>query len=246
MFLAGGRAAAQVTGQDKPPLEQSLAPADTSTPRPDGRMMTGRGMMMAGGRMHGGPMGMRMQSDSAFAADMSIVHELLLDHDAITRTVTALPNGIRTVTESKNPQIAAYIIRHVASMEQRLRDSSVFNVASRTLPTIFRNKDKIRTEIQPTARGVALTQTSDDSATVAALQAHALEVSALAHEGMVAMMRSVMANGGPMGMGGHTPRSQAGGAMGMMGGTGGGMMNGGCPMMGQMMRPVRVGDSVNR
>jgi hypothetical protein len=104
-------------------------------------------------------------------------------------------------------------------------------VASKTLPTIFRNKDKIRTEIQPTARGLALTQTSDDSTTVAALQAHALEVSELAYDGMVAMMRSVMANGGPMGM---------------MGGTRGGMMNGGCPMMGQMMRPVRVGDSVNR
>jgi len=213
-FMAFQRHDHQAGGMDhdamkpEPPREQSLAPADTSTPRPGGRMMMGRGMMMGGGmaQMHG---------DSAFAADMSIVHELLQDHDAITRTVTLLPDGIRTVTESDNPRLAAYIVQHVASMEQRLRDSSVFNVASRTLPTIFQNKDRIRTGIEPTGKGVVLTQTSDDAATVAALQAHAQEVSELAREGMVALMRSVMANGGPMGMAGN-----GGGAMGMLGGTG--------------------------
>jgi hypothetical protein len=172
-----------------------------------------------------------MRGDSAFAADLSVVHEMLLNHDAITRTVTELPHGIRTVTESDDPQVAGYIIQHVASMELRLKDGSVFNVASKTLPTIFQNKDKIRTEIRPTAKGVAVTQTSDDSTTVAALQAHASEVSELVEEGMVAMRRSMMENRGLMGMSSN--------ARGMGAGMGGDMMNGRCPMMGQMLQHRR-------
>ncbi len=182
------------------------------------------GGSLAGGQAVAQRMGMRMAGDSAFAADMAIVHELLMDHDAITRTVTLLPRGIRTVTESADPRIAAYIIQHVARMEQRLQDGSVFNVASPTLPTIFANADGIRTEIQLTAKGAVLTQTADDSATVAALQAHAAEVSALVAEGMVAMRRSMMAAGGPMG--------------------GMGMMGGGRHRHGPMMGPMRQrGDS---
>ncbi len=184
------------------------------------------------------------QQDNAFGADMGVVHELLADHNKIKRTVTKLPNGIRTVTESEDPQVAKEIKAHVASMDQRLKDGKVFNVASHTLPTIFANKDKIHTEILQTPTGVILTQTSSDPATVAALQAHAGEVSDLAREGMPALMRSVMANGGPM-MGnrgaGHGPTEQMG--MGMMRGmmARGGMTIGGGPMMTQMMHRMMTG-----
>jgi predicted component of type VI protein secretion system len=139
--------------------------------------------------------------DSAFGSDMSVVHQMLADHAKINRSVTNLPDGIRTVTESDDPRVANEIKDHVARMEQRLKDGKVFNVASRSLPTIFANNAKIHTEIEQTAKGVILTQTSTDPATVAALQAHAGEVSDLAQQGMVALMRSMMANGGSMGMG---------------------------------------------
>jgi hypothetical protein len=230
----------------EPSPERSIAPADTGAPRRAGRMsgmMMGRGMMVGGGMMrmgsggmNRGAMGGAMSGDSAFDADMSVVHEMLVNHTAITRTVTILPHGIRTVTESDNPRVAGFIIGHVASMDQRLKDSSIFNVASKTLPIIFQNRGKIRTEIEPTAKGVAFTQVSDDSVTIAALQAHASEVSELVEEGMIAMMRSVMENGGPMG-------GQMGPGMGMMGGARHGMINDGCPMMGQMMSPGDSGKS---
>ncbi|MEQ1857646.1 MAG: hypothetical protein ABL963_14395, partial [Longimicrobiales bacterium] len=64
--------------------------------------------------------------DAAFAADMNLVHELVMNNQAITRTVVHLPNGIRTLTESSNPTIAGYIVSHVASMEQRLEAGEVF------------------------------------------------------------------------------------------------------------------------
>jgi hypothetical protein len=173
-----------------------------------------------------GPVSGPMQGDSAFGSDMSVVHEMLADHSKIKRTVTNLPNGIRTVTESDDPMVAKEIKDHVASMDQRLKDGKVFNVASHTLPTIFANNAKIHTEIQQTGNGVIVTQTSSDPTTVAALQAHAGEVSDLAREGMVALQRSVMANGGPMGSGGMMGRQ--------------GMMNGGGPMMMAQMRGMMM------
>ena len=80
----------------------------------------GPGMMRGMGPM-GGPMAGHMQHDDpAFTADMQLVHELIMSHDQIKRTVTNLPNGIKTVTESDDPRVAQTIKAHVASMEKRL------------------------------------------------------------------------------------------------------------------------------
>ena len=150
---------------------------------------------MGPGMMRGmGPMAGNMQHDDATFADMRLVHELLVNNDRIKRTVTNLPNGIRTVTESEDPQVAQAIKAHVASMTQRLSTGQEFNMFSNTLPTLFENKDKIKTAVETTERGSVVTQTSDDSTVVAALQGHAVEVSELARDGMVAMMRSARAN----------------------------------------------------
>lgn len=152
--------------------------------------MMGQGMHGAmGGGMHGGGM---HSGDAAFQADMQLVHEMLAGHDRIERTVENLPDGIRTVTESDDPQVAQAIKAHVASMEQRLKDGREFNLFSRTIPVLFENKDKIRTAVEMTAKGVALVQTSGDAKVAAALQAHAAEVSELARDGMLAMRRGMM------------------------------------------------------
>jgi hypothetical protein len=151
----------------------------------------GPGMM---GQDMGGPMMGRMQhGDASFADDMRLVHAMLFDHDKIKRTVTNLPDGIRTVTESDDPGVARAITAHVASMEQRLKDGKIFNLFSPTLPVLFENRDKIKTVVESTDRGSTVTQTSGDPKVVAALQAHALEVSELARDGMAAMMRAARA-----------------------------------------------------
>jgi hypothetical protein len=151
----------------------------------------GPGMMMRGGM--GMPMAAMQQGDAAFAADMGFVHEMLLSHDRIRRTVTNLPDGIRTVTESDDPQIAQLIKAHVGSMEQRLKDGRIFNLFSPTVPVLFENKDAITTVVKTSAKGVTVTQTSGNARVVAALHAHAVEVSELAQDGMMAMMRSARA-----------------------------------------------------
>lgn len=161
-----------------------------------------------------GPMAGRMQHDDAsFGTDMQLVHRMIDSHDRITRAVTNLPNGIRTVTESDDPQVAQTIKTHVASMVQRLDEGRVFNLFSPTLPVLFENKDKIKTKVETTDKGSIVTQTSSDAAVVAALQAHAVEVSDLAREGRVAMMRSaraamgMMARGPGVGMGPNLSQS---------------------------------------
>ncbi len=179
----------------------ALAAAVQVIAHPAGAAPAGPPGMGMGGM---GPMGMMagMQSDPAAAADLGLVHEMLAGHDSIKRSVTRLPDGIRTVTESDDPQVAQTLKTHVASMEARLRDGRVFNLFSDTLPVLFRNKDKIVTRVEATATGITVTQTSTDAAVVAALQAHAQEVSELARDGMVAMMRGMHGRGMAMAGGG--------------------------------------------
>jgi len=84
----------------------------------------------------GGPAAMLTKQDAGSAADMGLVHDLLTNHTKIKRTVTRLPDGIRTVTESDDPQVAQAIKAHVASMSERLKDGREFNIFSATLASL--------------------------------------------------------------------------------------------------------------
>ncbi len=164
----------------------------------------GHGPFAMQGMMQGmGPGMMGMGHDSATMAQLQVIHSLLVNHDRITRTVTNLPNGIRTVTESDDPALAAQIKTHVADMGKRVAagDDPGLPIESDALHAIFRDKDKIRTSYETTDKGVAVVQTSDDASTVAALQTHAAEVSELVRGGMAALHTAMMKNHGGM-MGG--------------------------------------------
>jgi hypothetical protein len=139
-----------------------------------------------------GPVGMLTRQDEGSAADMALVHELLANNREIKRSVTRLPDGIRTVTESDNPQVAQAIKAHVGSMSKRLEDGREFNIFSTTLPVLFENRDNIRSTVQLTDKGAVVTRTSTDPKVIAALQGHAGEVTELVQDGMVAMRRGMM------------------------------------------------------
>ena len=76
-------------------------------------------------------------------------------HDRIRRTVTNLPDGIRTITESDDPRIAQLIREHVARMGQRVRAGNMMGVPieSPAVHRIYANKDKIRTTSEATPAG---------------------------------------------------------------------------------------------
>jgi hypothetical protein len=180
-------------------------------------MMRGTGQGMGGAGAGGrapmrGMVGMLTTQDAGSSADMDVVHDLLMSHQSIRRTVTRLPDGIRTVTESNDPAVANAIKAHVASMSQRLAEGREFNIFSTTLPVIFEHRDTIRSEVVTTATGVIVTRTSSNPKVVAALQGHADEVTELAQQGMVAMRRGMMsrmAMGGPRGPRGAAPAAPA-------------------------------------
>jgi hypothetical protein len=147
------------------------------------------------GGMMGGKMG--MPHDSATMAQMRVIHQLMMNHQRITRTVTNLPDGILTITESEDTLLAGRIREHVVTMNRRVAtgDDPGLPMESPDLHAIFLNSDKIRTVISPTGKGVAVVQTSTDSATVVALQRHAAEVSDLVQGGMAAMHAAMMRRG---------------------------------------------------
>lgn len=175
--------------QNEPPPDQITgSPSQTAPSRPAG-MMGGMG-----------------RHDASIMTEMGTIHELMVNHDRIKRTVTNLTDGIRTVTESDDPGIAAAIKQHALSMDHRVRTGNDpgLPMESAALRSIFRNADKVQTSIQTTAKGVVVVQTSSDPETVAALQKHASEVSDLVEGGMAAMRAAMMQDGmhgGMMGMG---------------------------------------------
>jgi len=169
-------------------LGLTVAVAPARSQRPD--------TTMAG--MRTGMMG--MGHDSTTMAQMGVIHELIMNHDRVRRTVTNLPDGIRTVTESDDPRLAMLIRTHVASMDQRVKtgDDPGLPMESEAVHSIFRDRDKIRTTTELTANGVVVVQTSTDPKTVAVLQQHAAEVSDLVRGGMAALRAAMMKNGGGM------------------------------------------------
>jgi hypothetical protein len=154
----------------------------------------GPGMMGMG--MGPGMMG-AMGHGSATTAEMNVIHDLIANHERIKRTVTNLPDGIRTVTESDDPRIAQLIKTHVASMGERVDagNDPGLPIESQALHSIFGDKDKIRTTYETTPNGVIVAQTSNDPQTVAALQQHASEVSDLVKGGVAAIHLAMMRNG---------------------------------------------------
>ena len=146
-----------------------------------------------------------MGHDSSTMAEMGAIHELMVNHDRINRTVTNFANGIRTVTESDDPRVAGIIKEHVLGMDQHVSagNDPDLPMESPALHSIFQNADKVHTSIQTTAKGAVVVQTSNDAETVAALQKHASEVSDLVKGGMAAMHAAMMQNGMHGGMMGN-------------------------------------------
>ncbi len=112
----------------------------------------------------------------------------------IQRSVTNLPDGIRTVTRSTDPGVMEVLVSHVSGMIARVeegRDPQVF-IQSPTLNIFFARRDEIETEIEVTDEGIVVVQTSRSPDLVAALQKHAGEVSEMADRGMAAVHEMMM------------------------------------------------------
>lgn len=148
-----------------------------------------------GGHMGGMGMGHMFTGVDTTQAEEAELRAMFVDHSQIIRTVENLPNGIRTTTETTNPELRDQLVSHVIGMIDRVdqgRDPEVF-IQSPTLDILFENRALIVTEMDPTDNGIIVIQTSDNAETVAAMQKHAAEVSDLAARGIVSAQEAMMA-----------------------------------------------------
>ena len=123
---------------------------------------------------------------------------MFANYETLSREVTNLPNGIRTVTRSSDEMVMANLVSHVAGMITRVaegRDPDIF-IQSPTLDIFFMRGDGITSNIEVTDEGIVVVQTSEDPELVAALQTHAAEVSDMAARGMAAVHDMMMTREG--------------------------------------------------
>lgn len=157
--------------------------------------------MMGGGHMHGqGGMGHDMsrmpglQGENATPEESTELALMFRGFQTMTREVENLPNGIRTVTRSSDPQVMDALVSHTVGMIDRVgrKDDPKIRIQSPTLDLFFLGGDRILSQIDVTEDGIVVIQTSDDPELVTALQVHAAEVTAMVEQGMHAVHTMMM------------------------------------------------------
>lgn len=136
----------------------------------------GRGYGWRGGRSEqGGPGGGGGWGggDAEFQKDRDMFHYLLGRGAAIKRTVKKLDNGVETLTESDNPEVAATIQKHVDSMHKRVKEGRPIHMRDPLFAAVFANAQKITMQVEPTKKGVKVVETSNDPYVAKLIQAHA-------------------------------------------------------------------------
>lgn len=141
------------------------------------------------GSVGGGMMGVE-------PADMRTYQDMFMRHDLIDRVVEEISGGVRTTTQSADPDLVAQLQAHVSDMYARLSEGSEVACMSGSLPTLFRNAAGYRRRLTMTSTGVIAEETAEDPDLVAAIRAHAREVTGFVQDGMPAMMGPMM--GGAM------------------------------------------------
>jgi len=110
-------------------------------------------------------------------ADQDVFHFLLDHHAEIRRSVKRLDNGVETLTESDNREVATKIQEHVASMHQRIKDGRGLRFWDELFVAIFQKHTRIKMTVEKTEKGIKVVETSDDKTVVSLIQAHAEVVS---------------------------------------------------------------------
>lgn len=129
-----------------------------------------------GGRGGPGP-------DPSFAKDRNDFHFLLEHHDEIWREVKQLDNGVETLTESDDAEVAAKIQQHVAAMYGRIDQNRPIRMRDPLFAEIFRHAASVEMEFAKTPKGVRVVETSDNPYVVQLIKAHAQVVSAFVNHG---------------------------------------------------------------
>lgn len=158
----------------------------------------GRGFGRGQGRGQGGPglglggpgRGQGHAHDDRHDSDHVVFQFLLENHKKIQRTVKELPNGVETVTESDDKEIAEKIQEHVYWMQQRIEKTQPIRMRDPLFAELFKHTDKIKMDHRDTEKGVIVTETSEDPYVATLIKAHAKAVSGFVERGFAEAMKN--------------------------------------------------------
>ncbi|MDB4164638.1 hypothetical protein N9632_00830 [bacterium] len=138
-----------------------------------------------------------LQGENATPEESAELAVMFRSFKTITRDVENLPDGIRTVTRSSDPEVMNSLVSHVIGMIDRVDelDDPKIGIQSPTLDIFFIRGQGITSDIDVTDDGIVVIQTSQDADVVTALHEHAAEVTAMADRGMQAVHEMMMGNG---------------------------------------------------
>ncbi|MEK6480442.1 hypothetical protein WJR50_23060 [Catalinimonas sp. 4WD22] len=155
--------------------------------------MMGEGMV-GGNEMMNEEMRKAMMSgkmDESMMGDMRNIHQLLTNHEKIQRRVENLDNGVKTWTESNDPELVPVIQTHVRQMKERVENNRPIRQMDPLFRQIFEHADEIKMQIENTERGVYVLETSDNPQVVKLIQQHAQRaVSEFVEQGMSRAMEA--------------------------------------------------------
>jgi uncharacterized protein len=150
---------------------------------------TGTAVSLAQPRGHGPGRGAGSMNAGEGRADMAVFHYLLDHRTEIRRSVTNIPGGVETLTESDVPAIAAKIQEHVQAMYARMKEGRPIHIRDPLFAELFRNADKVEAKIVKTPKGLRVTETSQDAYVTALIRSHAQVVSGFLANGHAEMMK---------------------------------------------------------
>jgi len=111
-------------------------------------------------------------NDAEHQAHQADIAALLDGHAALKRVTEHLPNGIRTCTTSKNPQLAAILVRHAQDMKARFAKGRAIRSWDPLFAMLFEQRDTIHVELIAREDGLCAELTCTDPALIPLIHAH--------------------------------------------------------------------------
>lgn len=113
-------------------------------------------------------------TDPDFVRDARVIHELLVHHRDIARTVEHFSYAVRTTTTSADRDVAEHIRTHVERMKWRLDRDHPIRQLDPLFAEIFAHHQQIDLQVEPLPDGVRVLETSSDPRTVMLFRQHAV------------------------------------------------------------------------
>ena len=136
----------------------------------------------------GGPQG--AQGDAAHNTDMKAIQFLMANRAKIQRTVVNRPDGVETLTESDDPKVTAVLVEHVAAVARRVQEQRPIHARDPLFAELFRNAATLNMQVERTAKGVKVVETSPNAFSAKLIQAHAQVVSLFVANGPPEMRKN--------------------------------------------------------